>query len=161
MKMAQTSKSRRIVNKIVLGMMWLVIVMSILASILLFSEFINNQRINAIERLYVFLGIIMILTFVFFLFVLSTKYRKEMVLNDTEKDEKWITLRKDYRKFFMKMLAFQVIFGFFMLSFGLYSSFNPHPGGDRLTGILVIVVGINMIFSAFQHKKKLNKLEKK
>lgn len=142
-------------------MTWVIIAMTILASVLLFSELINNQRINAIERLYAFLGIIMILAFGFFLIMLATKYRKEMVLNDTEKDEKWITLRKDYRNFFMKMLAFQVIFGFFMLSFGLYRLLSPSSESNRLAGIFVIIVGINMIFSAFQHKKKLNKLEKR
>ena len=159
--MAQISIPRKIANKILLGIIWFMIPMLVLASILVLFEMMNSNKINLAGDIIVSFVIAVILIFALFLLVLSTKYQKEMVLNDFEREEKWRTLRKDFRSFFRKMIIFEIIFVSFMAVVGVYSLFNPSPESGRDYGVFMIIIGLVLFASAFQHLKKIEKLEKK
>ena len=160
-KMAQISIPRKIINKIFLGVIWLIVAMLVLASILVFFEMMNSNKINLAGYIIVSFAIAVILIFALFLLVLSTKYRKEIVLNDFEREEKWITLRKGFRSFFRKMIIFEIVLVSFMAVAGVYSLFNPSPESGRDYGVFMIIIGLVLFASAFQHLKKIEKLEKK
>ena len=160
-KMAQINILRKIANKFFLGVIWLVVAMLVLASILVLFEMMNSNKINLAGYIIVSFAIAVILIFALFLLVLSTKYRKEIVLNDFEREEKWITLRKGFRSFFRKMIIFEIVFVSFMAIVGVYSLFNPSPESGRYYGVFMIIMGLVLFASAFQHLKKIEKLERK
>lgn len=153
-----TRKTRKVMNKIVIILMWVAMPMIILGSILLLIELLG-AKIDIMKQLIAVFAIIAMFIFVIILFLLSTKYRKEMLLNDTERKEKWMFLRKDYRNFQKKMLIFGEIFDIFMIISGIFLLFNPNE--DKFYAIFMLVVGASLLVSTLRAINEHKEMERK
>lgn len=144
-------------NKIVLGLVWFVIPLLVLASFLLFSELLNNNVRGIGKQLIVVFGIILILTFAFILTILSTKYRKEMLLSDDERRKKWKFLRKDFRDFHKKMIVFTAALFVLIIITGIFLLFNSNSG--KWSGIFFIIIGFSLLSNIIRSIKELREME--
>ena len=156
--MIQIKNSRKVINNIVLGMMWLAIPLILLGSILLFLELLES-KVSIIKQLISGFAIIMMLIFVFILIISLIKYRKEILLNDNERKEKWRFLRKDYRNLWRKMIIFGGVFNIFMIISGIFLLFNPDS--DKFNGIFMTIVGLGLLVSSYRQIRELKKMERK
>jgi len=147
--------SRKIMNKIVVGLIWITILMLLVFPILIFIMFWN--QFDIIKHLLILFLILPMLIFAFFLFTFVTKYKKETLLNDIERKKKWKFLSKSYRKFYKKLIIFQFILFIFLIIAGVFLLFDKNS--DKIFGILAIFNGVVLFLGTLKSLKELKRME--
>jgi hypothetical protein len=101
-----------------------------------FSKPINEKLIIVV------LFIFFIVYFIWILFVSVTKYKKETLLNDTERKAKWDNLSKEYKRFYNHMHILGISMSIFLFISGIWLLIIKDS-----YGWFMLIMGINLLIS--------------
>jgi membrane protein YdbS with pleckstrin-like domain len=79
-----------------------------------------------------------------------TKYKKEFILNDTEKIKNWKSLSPEFKRFERNMQIFSIIFLIFVFSFGLIMVIAGNSNGW-----ISVVIGFSFLLSSFIRRRQM------
>ena len=142
-------KFKRVAKRIIIPLLWFAIALLLLA-ILVMTQYTLTIPLSG-KSLVVIPLVLLIIYFVWILFISVTKYRKETLLEDTEKEAKWESLNPKYKKFYRHMHILAISLSIFMFISGIWLLIIK-----EFSGWLMLIIGANILVSNIIILRKKN-----
>lgn len=155
----QEDKMKKAGKKVIPVILWIAVVLFVTLIVILISWLITDKTIKTEGQLILILSIIFITIFIIIFTLLVTKYKKEAILNDTERDNKWASLSPGYKRISRIILYASMGIDICLILIGIYFCLYPKPDSPRIEGILWSFFGLMLLFSAYVNLKKFKKLD--
>jgi|SRR3989344_740346 len=148
------NKFKRVGQKTIVPLIWFAIALLLLATIFI-AQHILTKPLNE-NSIVLIPSLFFILYFIWILFVSITKYRKETLLDNTERKAKWQSLGLKYKRFYRHMYILGISLSIFMFISGIWFLIIKNP-----SGWLMLILGINVMISNIiisrRNKKMISK----
>jgi len=134
------TKFKRFAKRAIIPMLWITIVLLIIAIIIIIQYSLTKQL--TLKSIIVVPFILLMFYFVWILFLSVTKYKKETLLDDTERKKQWKYLSTGYKRFYIHLHILGISMSTFLIISGIWLLFIKDPYGWFL-----LIMGANIIVS--------------
>lgn len=140
----QKNKAQKLTERIVCGVIFFTSILVFILVFMLPSLILNGKHAkDPVAWIIISMTILLLTFFGIMLFLLSTKFRHELILNDEERVNNWDNLPSDYKNFWIYQEIFIVIFGVFLFFVGIFSIWSYKEFIDLVT----VIASISLLIS--------------